>query len=141
MLRKSFREEVSTVGEAKRLLGKGSMTESDLKSTLARTSAPSVSSLVFKKDGTAIVYDTEESPVQIIDPSLPMSDESTPGTPRMQLFFVLGAVQTLPTWILADSGSVQNLVDEAVYKKLPINLRFETREGVESLVVMVNRST
>ena len=47
-----------------------------------------------------------------------MSEESTPGTPRMQLFFVLGAVQTLPTWILADSGSVRNLVDEAVYKKL-----------------------
>ena len=105
--------------EAKRLLGKGSMTESNLKSTSARTSAPSDSSSLFKKDGTAIVYDTEESPVQIIDPSLPMSEESTPGTPRMQLFFVLGAVQTLPTWILADSGSVRNLVDEAVYKKLP----------------------
>ena len=48
-----------------------------------------------------------------------MSEESTPGTPRMQLFFVLGAVHTLPTWILADSGSVWNLVDEAIYKKLP----------------------
>ena len=48
-----------------------------------------------------------------------MSEESTPGTPRMQLFFVLGSVQTLPVWILADSGSVRNLIDEAVYLKLP----------------------
>ena len=70
-----------------------------------------------------------------------MSEESTLRTPQMQLFFVLGAVQTLPTWILADSGSVRNLVDEAVYMSCPIYLRFETHEGVESLVVMVNRST
>ena len=50
---------------------------------------------------------------------MPMSEESTPGTARMQLFIVLGAVQTLPTWILANSGSVRNLVDELVYKMLP----------------------
>ncbi len=37
----------------------------------------------------------------------------------MQLFFVLGAVQTLPVWILADSGSVRNLIDEVVFNKLP----------------------
>ena len=87
------------------------MSESHFKSTSVRTLAPSDSSSVFKKDGTAIGYDTEESPVQIIDPSLLMSEESTPGTPRMQLFFVLGEVQKLPTWIVADSGSVRNLVD------------------------------
>ena len=50
---------------------------------------------------------------------MPMSEESTIGTARMQLFFVLGAVQTLPTYILADSGSVRTLIDDAVYKKLP----------------------
>ena len=33
---------------------------------------------------------------------MPMSEEFTPEAPRMQLFFVLGAVQNLPTWILAD---------------------------------------
>ena len=70
-------------------------------------------------DGTEVIYKTEESPVRIIDPAMPMSEESTPGTARMQLFFVLGAVHTLPTWILADSGSVRNLVDKIVYKKLP----------------------
>ena len=48
-----------------------------------------------------------------------MSEESTLGIARIQLFFVLGAVKTFPTWSLADSGSVQNLVDEMVYKKLP----------------------
>ena len=46
-------------------------------------------------------------PVQIINPALlAMNEESTPGTPQMQLFFVLVAVQTLPVWILADSDSV-----------------------------------
>ena len=33
------------------------------------------------------------------------------------------AVKTLPTWILADSNSVQHLVDEIVYKKLPYQPR------------------
>ena len=37
----------------------------------------------------------------------------------MQLFFILGAVQTLPVWILADSGLVHNLIDESVYNRLP----------------------
>ena len=41
-----------------------------------------------------------------------------PATPQMQLFFILGAVQTLPVWILADSGSVRNLIDESVYNRL-----------------------
>ena len=36
----------------------------------------------------------------------------------MQLFFVLGAVQTLLTWVLADSGSVRNLISNRIYKKL-----------------------
>ena len=58
--------------------------------------------------------------MQVIDPALPaMSEESTPGTPRMQLFFVLGAVQTLPVWILADCGFLRNLIDESVFNRLP----------------------
>ena len=48
-----------------------------------------------------------------------MSEKFTPIAPQMQLFFVLGAVQTLPTCILADSGSVQNFISKAIYKKLP----------------------
>ena len=107
----------------------------------ARPSAPNEPSATFKRDGTAVLSESpspdnqlaqtdspppseptpqSESPVQVIDPVLPaMSPESTPGTPRMQLFFILGAVQTLPVWILADSGSVRNLIDESVYNRLP----------------------
>ena len=47
-----------------------------------------------------------------------MSNESTIGTPRMQLYFILGADQTLPVWILANSGSVHYLIDEKVYNRL-----------------------
>ena len=36
----------------------------------------------------------------------------------MQLSFVLRAVLTLPVWILADSGSVRNLIDESVINRL-----------------------
>ena len=43
-----------------------------------------------------------------------MIEESTPGTPRIKLVFVLGEVLTLPVWILADSGSIRNLIPEAV---------------------------
>ena len=74
----------------------------------------------FKRDGTAILPDQEQSPVRVFDPAMPaMSEESTPGTPLIKLFFVIGAVQTLPVWILADSDSIRNLIDKAVYKRLP----------------------
>ena len=59
-----------------------------------------------------------------------MSEESTPGTSQMQLFFVLGAVQTLPVWILADSGSVRNLIDEEVYDRLPFKPPVQDPGGV-----------
>ena len=113
-----FVKECPRLVEAKRLLGTGSPSESDATSPSACTVAPNDSRSLFKIDGTAIVYETIKSPVRIIYPSLHICEESTPGTPRIQLFFVLGAVQTLPTWILAYSGSVQNLVDEAVYRNL-----------------------
>ena len=104
---------------AKRLLSQESVSKNDSKPTSARTSASNDSDSMCKKDCTAVIYETDESPVRIIDPAMPMRKESTSGSARMQLFFVLGAVQTLPILILADSGSVQNLVDETVYKKLP----------------------
>ena len=47
-----------------------------------------------------------------------MSEKSTLGAPRMQLFFIFGSVQTLPVWILADSGSVRTLIDESVFNRL-----------------------
>ena len=83
--------ECPQLGKSKQWLSQESTAKGDSK----LTSAPNDLSSAFKKDGTIIVYDTEESPVQILDPSLSMSEESTFKTPRMQLFSVLGAVQTL----------------------------------------------
>ena len=114
-----FVRECPQLEAAKRLLKQEASAKTDTKTNAARTSTVSDSSVNFKKDGTAVIFETEDSPVQVCDPALPMSDESTPGNPRMALFFVMGAVQTLPTWILADSGSVRNLIDEQVYKRLP----------------------
>ena len=99
-------------------------TKPESKQTSSHTSTNADSKETFKKDGTAIVCEGQQSPVQVLDPALPaMSEESTPGTPRMQLFFVLAAVQTRPVWILADSGSVRNLIDESTFKKLPFQPR------------------
>lgn len=59
-------------------------------------------------------------PVQIIYPvMLSMIKESTSGTPRLQLFFVFGAVQTLLVWIFTDPNFVRHLIAEAVYIRLP----------------------
>ena len=55
----------------------------------------------------------------MIDHALPaLSEESTLGIPRMQLFFVMRAAQTLPEKILSDSDSVWNLIDETVSNRL-----------------------
>ena len=58
-------------------------------------------------------------PSEIVeDPAMP-SLESTPGNPKTMLFFVLGIVQNKTHWVLADSGSVRNLIDDDVFKSLP----------------------
>ena len=106
----------------------------------ARPSAPNEPSAAFGRDGTAVLSECPspdnqqlqldlppsseltpqgESPVQVIDPAVPaMSLETSLGTPRKKLIFILGAVQTLFVWILADSGSVRNLIDEGIYNRL-----------------------
>ena len=65
---------------AKRLLSQESGSKGDFKPTSVRASALSDPTSTFKKDGTAVSYETEKSPVQTIDPAMPMSEESTPGT-------------------------------------------------------------
>ena len=111
---------------------------------------PNELSSAFNRDRTAVLNETQtpddqspqadlpspselslqsESPVQVIDPALlELSEEFTPGTPRMQLFFILGAVQTLSVCIFADSGSVRYLIDNAVNNRLPTSLHFEALE-------------
>ena len=112
-----FMRDCPVVDAARRAVDVPTKIESE--SSKPRTSAPGDANTAFKKEATAVVYDAEDSPVQVCDPALPVSEASTPGSPRMALFFIFGAVQTLPTWILADSGSVRNLIAEAVFNKLP----------------------
>ena len=74
-------------------------TKADLKSTSSRPSTPGDQKDAFKKDGTAVICEAHSSPIRILDPALPaMSEESTPGTPRMQLFFVL-SISTDPAGV------------------------------------------
>ena len=65
-----------------------------------------------------------------------MSEESTPGTPRMKLLFVIKVVQTLPVWILANSGSVRYFINAAIYKRLPVQLPIQN--PVDVRVIGVN---
>ena len=141
VLGESLHQRVSTTGGGEAVAQQRETSESDSKPTSVRTSAPSDSSSVFKKNGTSVNYETDKSPVQINDLTIPMSEESIPGAPRMQLFFVLGAVQYLPTWILADTRSVQNLISKAIYKKLPYQPPIRDPESVDSSLAMVNVST
>ena len=132
------------------------------KPSAPRPSVPNEPNTTFKRDGTAVLHEpsppeepppqTETkpsderlpqgiSPVQVIDPALPaMSEESTPRTPRMQLFFVLGAVQTLPVWILAYSGSVRNLIERQCTIDSPTNLKSATLETFASYTAMARPS-
>ena len=85
---------------------------------LNKPSFPADQMLEIEPLPPSVVTPQSDSPVQVIDPALPeMSEESTPGTSQMQLLIVLGAVQTLPFWILADSGFVRNLIEESVFNR------------------------
>ena len=68
------------------------------KFSVPRPSTANDPSFAFKSDGTAVLpvsVQHAESPVQIVEPAMKLRcEEFTPGTPRMQFFFVFGAVQT-----------------------------------------------
>ena len=64
------------------------------------------------------IFDLACSSGIVEDPAMP-SLESTPGNPKTMLFFVRGIVQNKTHWVLADSGSVRNLIDDEVFKLLP----------------------
>ncbi len=74
-----------------RFVSKGDPDPSEL--IAFRVSAPNVSNesnAAFKRDGTAMLSDAEQSPVRVLDTALPaVNEESNPTTPRLQLFFVL----------------------------------------------------
>ena len=75
----------------------------------------------FQRNGTATLMKTSDSAaqcqVQVLDPALP-AVHTTQINSRMQLFFVFGSVQSIPVYILADSGSVRNLIDEVFFNRL-----------------------
>ena len=114
-----FVQECPHLESAKRLLTLDASCQGEPKSTTALTSALDNTKCPFKKDGTAVVSAVEDSRIRVCDTMIRVDEEAAQGTDRMALFFLRGAVQSLPTWILVDSGSVRNLIDEAVYKKLP----------------------
>jgi len=59
----------------------------------------------------------KRSPVKVVDSAMPVITPQSPA--RMRLFFVEGMIQTVPIWILADSGSTRNLISEATFNRLP----------------------
>ena len=80
---------------AKLLLSHKSMSKSDSKPISALPLALNDQTSAFKNNGTAVIYETEETSVRIIGPAIPMREESTHGTARMRLYLVLDAIQTL----------------------------------------------
>ena len=64
------------------------------------------------------VFDLSCPAEESVDPAMP-SLESTPGNLRTMLFFVQGIIQNQTHWVLADSGSVRNLIDYDVFRSLP----------------------
>ena len=64
-----------------------------------------------------MIFDLDCPSKVVEDPAMP-SFEYTPGNPRTMLFFVRGTVQNKTNCVLADSGSVRNLIYD-VFKSLP----------------------
>ena len=63
------------------------------------------------------VEEASQAPeLRVLDPAMPAVP--TPNTSRMRLFFVESMVQSTPMWILADSGSSRNLINELAFSRL-----------------------
>lgn len=77
---------------AKRLLSQKFVLKSDFKIILARIAAPNGFNYTFNKYKTAVIYETDKSRIRIIDLMMPINEELTSGSSRMQLFVVCGAV-------------------------------------------------
>ena len=64
------------------------------------------------------IFDLSCLAEESVDPAMP-SLELTEGNPRTMLFFVQGIIENQTHWVLADSGSVRNLIDHDVFRSLP----------------------
>lgn len=91
-----------------------------------------MTSVIVKRDRTAVLPELEESLVMVLDLTMPeMSEKSIAATPHIKLFFVLVAVQTLPIWIIADLGLLRNQIDKAVYKNFQFKPSLEIQKMCE----------
>ena len=63
------------------------------------------------------VEEASQAPeLRVLDPAMPAVP--TPNTSRMRLFFVESMVQSTPMWLLAESGSSRNLINELAFSRL-----------------------
>ena len=62
--------------------------------------------------------DAEQFRVTVIDPAMPAPDLSLSGNGRSRLFFVPAIVQNKFVHMLADSGSVRNLINDKLFADL-----------------------
>ena len=71
---------------------------------------------VLGEDPLDAQFVTASPELRVVDPAMPSVPETSS---RLRLFFVEAMVQSVPMWILADSGSSRNLINENVYRRLP----------------------
>ena len=72
------------------------------------------------------IFDLSFPAKESVDRAMP-SLESTPGNPRKMPYFVHGIIQNQTHWVLADSGSVRNLIDNDVFRSLPYQPQLNQR--------------
>ena len=86
--------------------------------TPSRKPFPTTDSTNVVVDDSMEVEETAQAPeLHVLDPAMPAVP--IPNTSRMRLFFVESMVQSTPMWILADSGSSRNLINEQTFNRLP----------------------
>ena len=83
----------------------------------SRKQSPSSDATNVVVDDPMEVEEASQAPeLRVLDPAMPAVP--TPNTSRMRLFFVESMVQSTPMWILADSGSSRNLINELAFSRL-----------------------
>lgn len=80
-----------------------------------RRSRDAAAALIDDDLGTFILCEQMSPSVSVVEASLVGQPEPTQAITRMRLFFVIGVVQALPMWILADSGSARNLISREAF--------------------------
>jgi len=81
--------------------------------------AESVTAFADDEDKALVVLELPEwSPVQVIDPAMPAPEYNLSGNGRTRLFFVPAIVQNRYIHMLADSGSVRNLINDKFFDDL-----------------------